>query len=88
MAKKVTFEELAIAGARRLFPREELQASLQNSLAFALSVDAMKNARPCASISARDFWVRTFYSGFEIRVLFEVGDDITVWSIARVGEPL
>lgn len=87
MASRVRFEELAVAGVKQLFPEAAIQAGAVQAIALALSSDPTKNALSCTGIPDVDFWVRGFFSGFEIRVLFEVSDEITVWSVTRTAGP-
>jgi hypothetical protein len=86
MAKKVRFEELAVAGMRRLFSEETLVTSATHGMALALAFDPAKNAHPCAVIPNGNFFLRGFFAGFELRVMFEVGEDITVWSVTRATQ--
>jgi hypothetical protein len=87
MAKEVRFAELAVAGVRRLYSEEWRRTSLMQSITWALRADPTKNSRPCMSAETGDFFMRGFFSGFEVRVLFESGDVITVWSVTRSAEP-
>jgi hypothetical protein len=87
MARKVRFAELAIAGMNRLFPEEWRQQSAMQSLMLTLGSDALRDARRCVGLRNENFMLRGFSVGFEIRVLFEVSDDVTVWSVTRGVEP-
>jgi hypothetical protein len=82
-AKKVRFTELATAGVDRLFPEEWRRASAIQSIILALAFDPTKHMRPCLGFRDRNFMVRNFVAGVEIRVLFELVDEITVWSVTR-----
>ena len=86
MARTVRFAELAFAGVRRLYSEEWRRTSLMQSIAWALRTDPTKNARRCLEIETGDFLLRGFFAGFEVRVLFEVDDAITVWSVTRTAE--
>ena len=78
MVRIVRFSELAVAGVRRLYPEDWRRTSLMQSITWALRTDPTKNSRQCLQIESGDFLLRGFYAGFEVRVLFEMGDAITV----------
>ena len=88
MARDVEFSELAVAGVRRLYSEDWRRTSLMQSIGWALKTDPTKNARPCLQIESGDFLLRGFYAGFEVRVLFEMGDIIMVWSVTRTADTL
>jgi hypothetical protein len=88
MAKVVRFSELAVAGVRRLYSEDWRRTSLMQSIAWALRIDPTKNSRSCLHSESGDFLLRGFFAGFEVRVLFEMGDAITVWSITQTAVPI
>jgi hypothetical protein len=61
--------------------------SCDSSIILALSLDPTRDTRPCPGIRAESFVVRRFFAGFEIRVLIELTDEITVWSVTRAPTP-
>ena len=82
---EVSFSELAVAGARRLFDQEDGEASLLKSIALALRLDPTRNAIRLDRPGIGNFWLRGFFAGFEVRVLFELSDPVVVWSISRTS---
>jgi hypothetical protein len=87
-AKRVRLAELAAAGIEQLFREEWRRVSLIQSVTLALGNDPTRNAQPCPGIQAQNFWLRGFFAGVEIRVLFELTDEITVWSVTLAAKPV
>ena len=83
----VRFSDLAVAGLRNLFQEEWRRIAFMQSIAWALRADPTLNARPCMAVSG-DFFVRVFFAGFEVRVLYEVTDAITVWTVTPAPKPI
>jgi hypothetical protein len=86
MLRHVQFSDLAVAGVRRLFSEDWRQSSLMQSISWALSTDAMRNATRYDEIGNGNLFLRGFFAGFELRVLFEIADVITVWNISEGRE--
>jgi hypothetical protein len=84
--RKVRFTELATAGVDRLFTEEWRRASAIQSIILALAFDPTRHIRPCLAFRDRNFMIRNFVADFEIRVLFELADEITVWSVTRTTQ--
>ena len=85
MATQVRFSELAIAGARHLFEDRAQLDTVLKSITLALKFDPTRNAIPFDKLGLERFWLRGFFAGSDIRVLFELGDPIIVWSIGRAS---
>jgi hypothetical protein len=84
--KKIRFAEIALAGVEQLYNEEWRRASLIQSITLVLTTDPTRNIQPCPGIQAQNFWLRGFFAGIEIRVLFELTDEITVWSVTRAAK--
>lgn len=82
---EVRFSDLASAGLRNLFTEDWRRISVEKQLALMLRSDPTRNAAPLQAPGLHGFWVRTFFAGAEIRVLFELRNDVTVWSVARAA---
>jgi len=82
---EVRFSELAIAGLGQLFEEESRRISIQKHIALSLRIDATLNAIRFEATGLSDFWLRPFFAGFDVRVLFEVKTEVTVWSISRAS---
>jgi hypothetical protein len=80
---EVRFSELANAGLRNLFTESWRRVSVEKQLALMLRSEPTRNAVPLRSPELDGFWVRPFFAGLEIRVLFELEAEVTVWSVAR-----
>jgi hypothetical protein len=72
---------------RHLFDEGSQQISLLKSIALALRFDPTRNAIPFDKLGLERFWLRGFFARTEIRVLFELGNPVVVWSIGRAGPP-
>lgn len=81
----VRFSEFADAGFRALFTEEWRRVSVVKNIALSLRGDPTRNARPCNALGLERFWVRGFFAGIDVRVLFEIESDITVWSVAHAS---
>jgi hypothetical protein len=60
--------------------------AVRSGIALSLSIAPERNARRCHAPQLVGFWVRGFFAGIEIRVLFEwQRDAVLVWNVARAG---
>ena len=78
----IKFSELALAGAQRLFADPERRQSVLQAIALALRFDPTRNATRLGQLTKSNFWIRGFFASADVRVLFELDRDITVWSLS------
>lgn len=84
---EIKFSDLAVVGLRHLFPEEWRRISVQQHLALSLRNDPAMNAVALEKFRFRSFWIRPFFAGIEIRVLFEWDIDIIIWSVTSARAP-
>ena len=76
---RVEFSDLALAGIRKFADDGSKHSGLKHSIAWYVSRHPHHMARRCPAFPDRDLFL--FPLGNDMRILYEAGDIILVWSV-------